>query len=286
MSITNAQSGTRVDEVAEGIYRINTPVTIPGGTGFSFNQYLIEDDEPLLFHTGPRRMFPLVLEAVGTILPAQRLRYVSFSHVESDECGSLNEWLAAAPHAAPLCGTVAAIVSIQDLADRPPRALADGESYFRWGRTPFAGSTRRISRTHGSAASWSRNIRRPCYVEISLPREERAFLPSPRGTFSVRAKHSGGKWITFRTATMRELNWKNSRRPNRRHSHACMAARGGVTAQSFFGNSAIRSAAKEPRGLWTWMHAIPAAVASVGGGISHDRPKNDLVHFTLKPHAK
>jgi len=65
-----------------------------------------------------------------------------------------------------------------------------------------------------------------------------------------------------------------------------MAARGGVTAQSFFGNSAIRSAAKEPRGLWTWMHAIPAAVASVGGGISHDRPKNDLVHFTLKPHAK
>ena len=127
MSMTNTQSGTSVDEVAKGIYRINTPVTIPGGTGFSFNQYLIADDEPLLFHTGPRRMFPLVLEAVGTILPPQRLRYVSFSHVESDECGSLNEWLAAAPHAVPVCGTVAAIVSIQDLADRPPRALADGE---------------------------------------------------------------------------------------------------------------------------------------------------------------
>jgi len=127
MSITNMQSGTSVDEVASGIYRINTPVTIPGGTGFSFNQYLIADDQPLLFHTGPRRMFPFVLEAVGTILPAQRLRYVSFSHVESDECGSLNEWLGAAPQAVPLCGTVAAIVSIQDLADRPPRVLADGE---------------------------------------------------------------------------------------------------------------------------------------------------------------
>jgi len=127
MSITNTQSGTSVDEVAKGMYRINTPVTIPGGTGFSFNQYLIADDEPLLFHTGPRRMFPLVLEAVRTVLPVQRLRYVSFSHVESDECGSLNEWLAAAPHAVPLCGTVAAIVSIQDLADRAPRVLADGE---------------------------------------------------------------------------------------------------------------------------------------------------------------
>ncbi len=127
MSITNTQSGTSADEVAKGMYRINTPVTIPGGTGFSFNQYLIADDEPLLFHTGPRRMFPLVLEAARTVLPVQRLRYVSFSHVESDECGSLNEWLAAAPHAVPLCGTVAAIVSIQDLADRAPRVLADGE---------------------------------------------------------------------------------------------------------------------------------------------------------------
>jgi flavorubredoxin len=127
MSVTNTQSGTSVDEVAKAIYRINTPLTIPGGTGFSFNQYLIADDEPLLFHTGPRRMFPLVLEAVRTILPPQRLRYVSFSHVESDECGSLNEWLAAAPQSVPLCGTVAAIVSIQDLADRAPRVLADGE---------------------------------------------------------------------------------------------------------------------------------------------------------------
>jgi flavorubredoxin len=127
--ITNAQSGTNVAEIAEGIYRINTPLppeVVPGG--FSFNQYLIVDDEPLLFHTGPRRMFPLVCEAVASVMPVERLRHVAFSHVESDECGALNEWLAAAPEAAPLCGQIAAMVSINDLADRPPRALADGES--------------------------------------------------------------------------------------------------------------------------------------------------------------
>jgi flavorubredoxin len=126
--ITNMQSGTNVHEVAEGIFRINTPVAIPGG-GFSFNQYLIVDDEPLIFHTGPRKMFALVREAAASVLPPERLRYISFSHVESDECGSLNEWLAAAPQSLPLCGTVAALVSIDDLADRPPRALADGERF-------------------------------------------------------------------------------------------------------------------------------------------------------------
>jgi len=125
--MTNPQSGTTVDEIADGIYRISTPVTLPGG-GFSFNQYLIADDAPLLFHTGPRKMFPLVHAAVATLLPPHTLRHLAFSHVEADECGSLNEWLAAAPEAAPLCGTVAAMVSIGDLADRPPRALADGES--------------------------------------------------------------------------------------------------------------------------------------------------------------
>jgi len=129
MAVTNTQSGTNVHEVAEEIYRINTPVVMEGGPGgFSFNQYLVVDDEPLIFHTGPRRMFPLVREAVASVMPVERLRYVAFSHVEADECGSLNEWLAAAPQASPLCGTVAALVSIGDLADRPPRALADGEA--------------------------------------------------------------------------------------------------------------------------------------------------------------
>ncbi len=127
MTVTNRQSGTNVYEVAEGIYRINTPVVIEGAGGFSFNQYLVADDEPLLFHTGPRKMFPLVREAVASVLPVETVRHIAFSHVEADECGSLNEWLGVAPQSAPLCGTVAALVSISDLADRAPRALADGE---------------------------------------------------------------------------------------------------------------------------------------------------------------
>jgi flavorubredoxin len=127
MTVTNTQSGTSVHEIADGIYRISTPVEIPGARGFSFNQYLIQDDEPLLFHTGPRKMFGLVREAVSSVIPVESVRYVAFSHVEADECGSLNEWLRAAPQSVPLCGTVAATVSIDDLADRTPRALADEE---------------------------------------------------------------------------------------------------------------------------------------------------------------
>jgi flavorubredoxin len=142
MTVTNRQSGTNVHEVADGIYRINTPVKIEGAGGFSFNQYVIVDDEPLLFHTGLRKMFPLVREAVANILPVEKLRHIAFSHVEADECGALNEWLVAAPHSAPLCGRVAAMVSIGDLADRAPRALADGELLplgqhsVRWLDTP------------------------------------------------------------------------------------------------------------------------------------------------------
>jgi flavorubredoxin len=127
MAITNSQSGTNVHEISDGIYRINTPVVFENGAGFSFNQYLVVDDEPLLFHTGPRKMFPLVREAVASVMDVGRLRYIAFSHVEADECGSLNEWLAVAPQSVPLCGTVAAMVSIEDLADRAPRALADNE---------------------------------------------------------------------------------------------------------------------------------------------------------------
>ena len=142
MTVTNKQSGTNVHEVADGIHRINTPVKIGALTGFSFNQYLIVDDEPLLFHAGLRKMFPLVREAVASVLPVERLRYIAFSHVEADECGSLNEWLVAAPQSVPLCGRVAAMVSIGDLADRAPRALADGELLalgkhsVRWFDTP------------------------------------------------------------------------------------------------------------------------------------------------------
>jgi flavorubredoxin len=125
--ITNPGSRTRVDEVTAGIFRISTPVAdLPGG--FSFNQYLIADEEPLLFHTGPRRMFPLVREAIAAVVPVERLRWVAFSHVEADECGALNELLAVAPGARPLCGQVAAMVSVNDIADRPPRVLVDGEA--------------------------------------------------------------------------------------------------------------------------------------------------------------
>ncbi len=141
--ITNTTSGTNVHEIAQRIYRINTPVTVPGGLGaFSFNQYLIADDDSLVFHTGPRRMFPLVSEAIGKILPLDKLRYIAFSHFEADECGSLNDFLAAAPKALPVCSRVAALVSVNDVADRAPRPLADGETLklgrceLRWYDTP------------------------------------------------------------------------------------------------------------------------------------------------------
>lgn len=124
--ITNQQSGTTVDEIAAGIYRLSTPVVRPTG-GFTYNQYLVVDDQPLLFHTGLRRMFPLVREAVAAVMPVERLRYISFSHVEADECGALNEFLAAAPNAVPLCGQIAARVSIADMADRAPQAVAHDE---------------------------------------------------------------------------------------------------------------------------------------------------------------
>jgi flavorubredoxin len=139
--ITNTQSGTRVDEIAPGIYRISTPVKeFPGG--FSFNQYLIADEEPLLFHSGPRRMSPLVREAIAAVMPVERLRWVGLSHVEADECGGLNELLAVAPKAQPLCSRVAAMVSVDDIADRPARPLDDGEvlglgkARVRWLDTP------------------------------------------------------------------------------------------------------------------------------------------------------
>ncbi len=126
--ITNSESGTNVHEIADGIYRINTPVPIPGmRTGFSFNQYLISDDEPLLFHTGPRSLFASVSEAIARVVPLERLRYVAYSHFEADECGALNAFLAVAPRAEAACGRIGAMISGGDFADRPPRTLADGE---------------------------------------------------------------------------------------------------------------------------------------------------------------
>ena len=116
MAVTNTQSGTNLHEVADRIYRINTPVALPGDAAFSFNQYLVDDDEPLLFHTGLRGLFPLVLEAVEHLMPVTRLRHLAFSHFEADECGALAEFLEAAPRAEPLCGAIAKMVSVDDVA--------------------------------------------------------------------------------------------------------------------------------------------------------------------------
>jgi flavorubredoxin len=140
--ITNSQSGTNVAEVADGIYRINTPVALPGAGAFSFNQYLLIDDAPMLFHTGLRGLFPVVSEAIAALMPLRQLRYVGFSHFEADECGALNQFLAAAPQAMPVCGQVAAMVSVNDYADRAPHVLADGADLdlgghqVRWFDTP------------------------------------------------------------------------------------------------------------------------------------------------------
>jgi hypothetical protein len=92
----NEPSGTNLHEIAPGIFRINTPVQVPGGPDFSFNQYLVKDDEPLVFHTGMSGLFPLVSEAIAKVLPVSSIRYVGFAHFEADECGALNQFLAAA----------------------------------------------------------------------------------------------------------------------------------------------------------------------------------------------
>jgi len=128
VAITNLQSGTNIEEIADGIFRISTPippeaVPIPGG--FTFNQFLIVDDEPLLFHTGMRGLFPLVREAVAHVMPPEKLRLVAFSHLESDESGSMNQWLALAPEAEVLCSQTAAMLHA-DSFDRPCVPLADG----------------------------------------------------------------------------------------------------------------------------------------------------------------
>ena len=140
--ITNTQSGTNVQEVASGIFRINTPIPIPGAGKFNFNQYLVVDDAPLLFHTGQRGLFPLVQQAVASVIPVNQLRYVAFSHFEADECGALNDFLEAAPDAEPVCSGIAAMTSIVDFASRAPRALEDNEELslgarnVRWLDTP------------------------------------------------------------------------------------------------------------------------------------------------------
>jgi flavorubredoxin len=132
---------TTVAEIADGIYRVSTYTDdIPGG--FTFNQFLVDADEPLLFHCGLRSLFPQVAEAVSTVRPVGELRWLSFGHWEADESGAMNQWLAAASHATVTVGTLGEMISGSDQADRPIRALADGEvldiggKRVRWIDTP------------------------------------------------------------------------------------------------------------------------------------------------------
>jgi flavorubredoxin len=119
---------TTLDEIADGIYRVSTHIPeIAPPAGFTMNQFLVVADQPLLFHTGPRALFPLVAETVARVIPVESLRWVTFGHVEADECGSMNMWLAAAPRAEVAHGALGCMVSLNDLCDRPPRPLADGE---------------------------------------------------------------------------------------------------------------------------------------------------------------
>jgi flavorubredoxin len=118
---------TTTHEIADGVYRLSTCVPEAAPGGFTFNQYLIDGDEPLLFHTGPRRMFPLVSEAVARVVPVEQLRWISFGHVESDESGSMNQWLAVAPEAQVVFNPLGCLISLDDMADRPPRPVAVGE---------------------------------------------------------------------------------------------------------------------------------------------------------------
>jgi flavorubredoxin len=129
----------QIDEIAPDIYRISI---LHPQLNMQFNHFLVKDEEPLLFHTGMRRMFPAVSEAIGQLIDPAALRWISWSHFEVDECGALNDWLALAPNAQPLCGQVGAMVNVQDFANRPPVALAPGDVHstgrhnFRWVPTP------------------------------------------------------------------------------------------------------------------------------------------------------
>lgn len=118
---------TKTDEIADGIYRLSTFVPDVGPSGFTFNQFFVDAAEPLLFHTGMRALFPLVSAAIARIRPVEQLRWITFGHVEADECGAMNSFLAAAPQAQVAHGELGCAVSLDDMADRLPRRLADGE---------------------------------------------------------------------------------------------------------------------------------------------------------------
>ena len=157
---------TNVDEISDGIYRITTFVP---DAGMSFNQILVTGEEPLLFHTGMRALFPLVSEAVAGVLPLDQLRWISFGHVESDECGSMNQWLAAAPDAQVVCSALGCMVSVNDLADRPPRGLEDGETLDIGGKRLRFLASPHVPHGWGGGRLLRRDDRERCCAAICSP---------------------------------------------------------------------------------------------------------------------
>lgn len=139
---------TSLAEMSDGIYRISTFVPDIGPTGFTFNQFLVVAEEPLLYHTGMRGLFPAVSEAVGRVVSVDRLRWIAFSHVEADECGAVNHFLAAAPHAQVAHDSLGCAVSLNDMCDRPPRALAAGEVIELGGKEMHARRVRHTATPH------------------------------------------------------------------------------------------------------------------------------------------
>jgi flavorubredoxin len=119
-------STTRIDEIAADVFRISTYLP---SYNLEFNQFLVRDEQPLLYHTGMSSLFPAVLEAVAKLIKPEHLRWVGFSHFEQDECGSLNRWLALAPHAQPVCNMVSAYVNVNDVTGRESRVFEDGEVF-------------------------------------------------------------------------------------------------------------------------------------------------------------
>ena len=125
----------KVDEIGDRIYRVSMfmPHVRPPA-GLTYNEFIVLADEPLLFHCGHRKLFPDVSAAVARVLPLNRLRWISFGHLEADECGAMNEWLAFSPHAQIVHGVTGCRLSIDDMADRPARALSHGDILDLGGR--------------------------------------------------------------------------------------------------------------------------------------------------------
>ena len=178
---------TKISEIADGIYRLSTYVPdIAPPAGFTFNQFLVLGDEPLMFHTGLRKMFALNRDALSRIIPPERLRWIAFGHFEADECGAMNEWLAVAPQAQPAHGATGCMVSLNDFADRAPRVLADGEV-----DRPRRRQARALHRHAAHAARLGRrralrgddrhaDVRRPVHPARRRPGADRAATSSGR----------------------------------------------------------------------------------------------------------